>query len=50
MPASQVARRENIEKINVCKLSLFLNDRWKKISFFLQSEADSAKPSTTMKT
>ena len=35
--AWQVAMRENIEKINVCKLSIF------------QSEADSANPSTTMK-
>ena len=37
VPAWQVAMRENIEKINVCKLSIF------------QSEADSANPSTTMK-
>ena len=27
VPASQVARRENIEKINVCKLSFFLRDK-----------------------
>ena len=27
MPASQVARRENIEKINVCKLSFFLQQK-----------------------
>ena len=27
MPASKVARRENIEKINVCKLSFFIRDK-----------------------
>ena len=27
MPAIRVARRENIEKINVCKLSFFLNEK-----------------------